>query len=140
MRPDTTPPASCSAPEYRQFDFFLGDWETYDLGAPDRLIARNRVTRMVGGCALREVYEQNDGLEGGRMILTATEHDANGTSSLLRGVWWREGATVRERAERSRDNGATWAPVFDIVFRSRGPAGPPSQRGGTGPARDPGRR
>jgi hypothetical protein len=105
---------------------------------------------MVGGCAIREVYEQTDGLrgesintydparrvwhqtwvtnrgqllllegklEGGRMVLTATDHDSAGASSLLRGIWWREGATVRERAERSRDGGKSWTTVFDIVFR-----------------------
>jgi len=31
-------PASeaCSAPVYRQFDFFVGDWDTYDVQAPDK--------------------------------------------------------------------------------------------------------
>src|SRR5205085_1515790 len=57
-------PRGCTSPEYRQFDFFVGDWNTYDVGAPNALVARNRVTRMVGGCALREVYEQRDGLRG----------------------------------------------------------------------------
>jgi hypothetical protein len=145
---------TCAAPEYHQFDFFAGDWDTYDVAAPAKLVARNHVTPMVGGCALREVYEQNDGLrgesistydtsrrmwhqtwvtnrgqlllldgqlEGGRMSLTATERDSTGASSLLRGVWWREGATVRERADRSRDGGKTWTLVFDIVFRPHQP-------------------
>ena len=143
---------SCTAAEYRQFDFFAGDWDTYDVRAPAKVVARNRVTPMVGGCALREVYEQTDGmlgesistydpsrqiwhqtwvtnrgqvllldgkLDGGRMVLTATERDSTGTS-LLRGIWWREGETVRELAERSRDGGSTWTPVFDIVFRAHG--------------------
>ena len=57
------------------------------------------------------------GLVDGRMVLTATERADVGSSSLLRGVWWTKGKTVRERAERSKDGGATWAPVFDIVFR-----------------------
>ena len=119
---------------------------------------------MVDGCALREVYEQLDGLRGesfstydaarrtwhqtwvtnkgalllldgrlfgDRMVLTATEHQSDGTTSLLRGIWWREGTTVRERAERSRDDGKTWAPVFDIVFRPHRPAG-------NSPSRPPG--
>lgn len=58
------PPAHCAAPEYRQFDFFAGDWDTFDLGAPAVPVARNRVTLMLDGCALREVYVQNDGLRG----------------------------------------------------------------------------
>jgi hypothetical protein len=143
-------PAPCTAVEYRQFDFFAGDWDTFDVATPSKLVARNHVTPMVGGCAIREVYEQTDGLrgesintydpsrrvwhqtwvtnrgqllllegklEGGRMVLTATEHDLAGATSLLRGIWWREGATVRERADRSRDGGKSWTMVFDIVFR-----------------------
>jgi hypothetical protein len=60
--------ASCTAPEYRQLDFWIGDWDTYDLdnsGHPSRkVVARNRVDRILDGCALREVYEQTDGLVG----------------------------------------------------------------------------
>lgn len=56
--------ASCTAAEYRQFDFFAGDWDTYDVGDSAKIVARNRVTPMAGGCALREVYEQGDGLVG----------------------------------------------------------------------------
>jgi hypothetical protein len=142
--------APCAAPEYRQFDFFSGEWDAYDAAGGDTLIARNHVTPMLGGCALREDYEQRDGLSGesfsaydasrrvwhqswvtnrgqlllleggleaGRMVLTARERGDDGRVSLLRGVWWQEGAEVRERATRSRDGGATWGPVFDIRFR-----------------------
>jgi hypothetical protein len=149
----TRAPASCTAPEYRQFDFFAGDWDTYDVGAPSKLVARNRVTLILGGCVVHEVYRQTDGLigesfslydasrrtwhqswvtnrgalllldgglEGGRMSLTATEKSSDGTTSLLRAVWRREGKSVRETAERSADGGKTWRPVFDIVFRSHG--------------------
>jgi hypothetical protein len=51
------------------------------------------------------------------MVLTGTERAPDGTASLLRGTWWRDGDAVRERAERSRDGGVTWTPVFDIEFR-----------------------
>lgn len=57
-------PAACSGPEHHQFDFFLGDWDTFDIAAPTVVAARNRVTWMVDGCALREVYEGGDGLRG----------------------------------------------------------------------------
>lgn len=142
--------SACSAPAYHQFDFWIGDWDTFDMAKPDSIVARNHVTRMVGGCALREVYEQNDGLRGesfstwdvgrgvwhqswvtnrgtmllldggmkdGRMVLTATERYQDGSTSLLRGTWWKEGRNVREKAERSTDGGKTWTTVFDIVFR-----------------------
>jgi hypothetical protein len=144
------PPASCAAPEFRQFDFFAGDWDTYDVTDPSKVVARNRVTVVLDGCAVREVYQQDDGLvgeslsiydasrrgwhqswvtnrggllllnggmEGKRMVLTGPDRAADGTPSLLRGIWWKDGADVRERALRSADGGKTWTPVFDIVFR-----------------------
>jgi hypothetical protein len=144
------PAAPCTGPEYRQFDFWIGDWDTYDVADTSKIVARNRITRILGGCVLREAYEQNDGLvgesyslwdalrgvwhqswvtnrgallllegrlEGGRMVLTASQKTADGRASLLRGIWWAEGEDVRSTAERSRDGGKTWTPVFDIVFR-----------------------
>jgi hypothetical protein len=51
------------------------------------------------------------------MVLTAPEWKPDGSSTLLRGMWWPEDANVRHRAERSADGGATWAPVWDLVFR-----------------------
>ena len=56
--------APCAAPEYRQFDFWIGDWDTFELKAPGKVVARNRVDSILGGCVLREVYEQGDGLTG----------------------------------------------------------------------------
>jgi hypothetical protein len=148
--PVASKPPSCESTEYREFDFFVGDWDAYDFGVPDSVIARNIVTPMLGGCAIREVYVQRDGMHGesfstfdagrhlwhqswvtnhgavllldgqlqdGRMVLTATEHDRKGDSSLLRGTWIPQRGSVRETAQRSKDGGATWEPVFDIVFR-----------------------
>jgi hypothetical protein len=55
---------ACSAPVYRQFDFFAGEWDTYDVQAPDRIVARNTVKIMLDGCVIHEDYRQNDGLHG----------------------------------------------------------------------------
>lgn len=55
--------ALCAAPEYHQFDFFLGDWNAYDVGNPT-LKAHNSVSRMLDGCAVREVYRRTDGYVG----------------------------------------------------------------------------
>jgi len=51
--PVTSKLPSCETAEYRQFDFFVGDWDAYDFGVPDSVIARNIVTPMLGGCAIR---------------------------------------------------------------------------------------
>jgi hypothetical protein len=56
--------ASCAGPEFRQFDFFLGDWDTYDVADSTKIVARNRVTSILDGCVVRELYEQTDGLVG----------------------------------------------------------------------------
>jgi hypothetical protein len=58
------PAAHCTAPQYHQFDFFLGDWDTYDVADSTKIVARNHVSRMLDGCAIREVYSQNDGMSG----------------------------------------------------------------------------
>jgi len=64
-RAETEPKsAKCGSSEFRQFDFWAGDWDTYDLDAPDKIVARNRVEVILDGCALREVYDQSDGLHG----------------------------------------------------------------------------
>jgi len=56
--------SACSAPAYRQFDFFVGDWDTYDVQAPDKLVARNTVKVILNGCVVHEDYRQHDGLHG----------------------------------------------------------------------------
>ena len=60
----STKGAPCAAPEFRQFDFWLGDWDTFEVNAPDKIVARNHVDSILDGCVVREVYEQNDGLVG----------------------------------------------------------------------------
>ena len=55
--------ASCSAAEYRQFDFWLGDWDAFDVGGSTP-VARVRVDSLLEGCVLRENYEGADGHKG----------------------------------------------------------------------------
>lgn len=54
----------CRSPEHRQFDFWVGDWDAYDLSDTAKAVARLQVTRIIDGCVLREVYAQQDGLNG----------------------------------------------------------------------------
>jgi hypothetical protein len=55
--------ASCSTAEYRQFDFWLGDWDAFDVGGTTP-VARVRVDSLLEGCVLRENYEGADGHKG----------------------------------------------------------------------------
>jgi hypothetical protein len=143
--------AKCAAAEYHQFDFWLGDWDVFELEDAKKPIARARVDAMVGGCAIREVYEQSDGLVGdsvniydgagkawheswvtnrgqlllidgalqdSRMKLDGISHSADGTIRKVHHVWSIEpDGGVREAAEGSTDDGKTWKPLFDVVFR-----------------------
>jgi ketosteroid isomerase-like protein len=56
-------PLACSAPEFRQFDFWVGDWDAFDAGATTA-VARVRVDRFLDGCVLREDYRDTSGLHG----------------------------------------------------------------------------
>jgi len=59
----STQNAVCSTSEYRQFDFWLGDWDAFDIGGKTP-VARVRVDRLLDGCVLREDYEGIDGHKG----------------------------------------------------------------------------
>ena len=53
----------CAAPSYRQFDFWLGDWDVFD-GHSQAKVARVHVTRTLDDCVLLEEYRGSDGHEG----------------------------------------------------------------------------
>lgn len=61
---ETPPSPKCASPEYRRLDFWAGDWDAFDVGGSPKASARAQVDIILGGCALREVYEQEDGLVG----------------------------------------------------------------------------
>ena len=62
------PSSGCNDPEYRQFDFWVGDWDAFDAGDPSTPMARTRVDRIAAGCAMHELYEQVDGLIGDSIV------------------------------------------------------------------------
>jgi hypothetical protein len=61
-------PGGCSAAEYRQLDFWLGDWDAFDASEPATAIARTHVDLIAAGCAVHELYEQTDGLIGDSIL------------------------------------------------------------------------
>lgn len=62
------PASPCSTPAFHAFDFWAGDWDAYNA-ADNSLDGHVRVTRVLGGCALREEYHSADG--GGGESLSA---------------------------------------------------------------------
>jgi len=60
---NTATSAPCSAPQYRQFDFWIGDWDSFDIGS-SKSDARVRVERILDGCVIHEDYQSVDGHKG----------------------------------------------------------------------------
>lgn len=140
-------PQSCATAEYHQFDFWIGDWDTYDADKLHTKIARLHVDRILDGCVIREDYDQNDGHHGqsfniydsarkvwhqtwvtnrGELLVIEGQFE-NGAMVLtgtderrhvqVRGTWKPVSDGVRETAVTSAD-GKRWAPLFDIIFRA----------------------
>lgn len=53
---------ACSDPAYRQFDFWLGEWEV--LKPDGTLAGTNRIEKEYGGCVLHERYVTAKGYSG----------------------------------------------------------------------------
>ncbi len=49
------PHRPCNTPEFRQFDFWVGDWDVESAAAPGT-VSRNLITRIYDGCTVREEY------------------------------------------------------------------------------------
>ena len=138
-----------NAPEHRQFDFWLGEW---DVEANGQRIARSSIQLVLDECAIFENYEGGGGysgksfsvwssgpkrweqhyvdtaggsrfwsghLENGKMVMT-TEFERNGAKVLNRMTYSKEGPDrVRQLIETSLDGGKTWAPGYDGMYVRR---------------------
>ena len=76
---------ACAAAEYRQFDFFAGDWDGFEIEKPEVRIAHNRVSWILDGCVLLEDYQGTDGSHG----------ESFTTYDLSRKVWHQTWVTNR---------------------------------------------
>ena len=52
----------CTGPQYREFDFWLGEWEV--RSAAGQLLGHNRITKRHGGCVVFEEWENAGGTGG----------------------------------------------------------------------------
>jgi hypothetical protein len=62
-----SPGAKCQAPEYRRFDFWIGEWRVTNQRPPAGRTpppAKSRITRILSGCAILEEYETPGGYAG----------------------------------------------------------------------------
>jgi len=70
-KPAATPapktPPGCTAPEHRQFDFWLGDWVVRDPAG--KVVGENHLTSVHKGCALFENWTGSGGFTGSSLSL-----------------------------------------------------------------------
>lgn len=103
-------PQACGAAEHRQFDFWVGEWEVVDSAGS--LAGRNRITREMNGCVLREEWTSADGGSGSSFNIYdaaagrwhQTWVDASGTLLMLDGGLESDGVMVME-GERPANGG-----------------------------------
>ena len=138
--------ASCANLAYRQFDFWLGDWNV--ATADGKLVGRDHIEKAYGGCALREHWTSVDGGTGGsfsiydmsRKIWHQTWVDSTGTLVVLEGglkgtamvmsgemteggkrqldrmSWTPQDGKIRQLWETSEDGGKNWKVIFDVYY------------------------
>jgi len=142
------PRKPCNTPEFRQFDFWLGDWNVEAAAAPGQF-SRNLVTRINDGCTIREEYTTPAGYAGTslsfydapRKVWHQTWIDNQGGAlylegrlegnsmvlgtvgdpqSLQRVTWTPLGdGRVRQHWESTADGGKTWTTAFDGYYSRR---------------------
>ena len=121
------PPAPCSAPENRQFDFWVGDWQ---VAKPDgKAAGTNHITREYGGCVVHEHYATPSGYTGeslnaydaSRKVWHQTWVDSGGLLLTLEGGW--DGKAMVMSGDAPGPDGVirkqriTWTPNADGSVR-----------------------
>ena len=137
------PPPACAAPENRQFDFWIGDWDVRDPSG--KIVGHNQITAIHKGCVLLENWSGNGGVTGSSFNLYDAERkrwrqtwvDNSGGSLDLEGgyadgrmvlssapgaainrITWQllPDGRVRQLWETSSDRGTTWKTAFDGYY------------------------
>ena len=125
--PAETVTAGCGDAEYRQFDFWLGEWNVH---TPDgKLAGTNRIEREYDGCVLHERYagargysgESLNTYDGGRKVWHQTWVDNQSTLLLLEGglrgsSMVLEGLSVAPSGQTTKHR-ITWTPNADGSVR-----------------------
>ena len=122
-------PAACGAPEHRQFDFWIGDWNVH--AANGKLAGTNTVTRDYDGCVIHEHYDTGRGYSGessniydaSRKVWHQTWVDSSGLLLTLEGGL-RDGKMILEGETTGPDGKVTkqritWTPHADGSVQQR---------------------
>lgn len=77
--------SACSSSEYHQFDFWVGNWDAFEVADLKTSGAHLRVEKILGGCVLKETYDGASGVEGQSFSIY----------DRTRGVWHQSWVTSR---------------------------------------------
>ena len=142
--PPPSAAAACSAPEYRQFDFWVGRWDVY--GPKGKQAATSLIEKLYNGCGIRENWMPLGQPGGGSLNIYVADQkhweqfwiDAAGSRALFTGGWngkamviqgkWggplvrisyskNADGSVRQFGEQSTDDGKSWTVSFDLTYR-----------------------
>jgi hypothetical protein len=121
------PPPACSSAEYRQFDFWAGDWNVTQNG---KQAGTNRIDKILGGCALLENWAGTGGSFGhslnyydaSRKVWHQTWVDNQGgplelEGKLEHGNMVLAGNTLDPATGAATLNRITWTPQADAKVR-----------------------
>jgi hypothetical protein len=64
MLGQSSPATVCTSTEYHQFDFWIGDWEVFDVDDQKTASAHVRIESILNGCVLKETYAGAHGMNG----------------------------------------------------------------------------
>jgi hypothetical protein len=122
--PAPAPPAGCTAPEHRQFDFWLGDWVV--RGPAGRIVGENRIVSLHKGCVLYESWTGAGAFTGSSLNVTdaATKKwhqtwvDVSGALLLLDGEFTDGRMVLAGRSPPDAQGNValqriTWSPLAD---------------------------
>lgn len=68
------PPENCAAPEYRQFDFWIGNWDVVTTSRPEEMRGGSRVESINFGCGIRETWLPFTSINGASLSIY-DQHD-----------------------------------------------------------------
>lgn len=142
-------PTQCATDRYRQFDFWIGEWEVHN--PQGQYQGANRIERIQGGCVLqehwtgasgstgtsfniydftRDVWHQTwvsgtqllvieGGFEGGKMVLEGETYGQGGAVTHNRITWTPVSRDTVTQVWDTSPDGNTWRTVFHGVYTRR---------------------
>ena len=116
----TTP--RCSSAEYRQFDFWLGEWDVTQNG---KIAGRNNIRSILNGCAISEEWSGAGGFKGTSLNFYdaaskrwhQTWIDSQGQSLSLDGQLEGSSMVLQSAGADGTRHKITWTPIDDKTVR-----------------------